>query len=108
MRNGLYKVTFSTPLGTGYGVVHAQDGQIRGGDSLIYYVGEYTTNGENMSAVVGTDAHSNVPGMGSVLGPSKATINLSGKVNGDTVTCQGSSPQAPGIAFKATLQRIAA
>ncbi|MBX5020446.1 hypothetical protein [Rhizobium lentis] len=107
MRNGLYKVTFGTPLGSGTGVVYALDGKIRGGDSMIAYVGEYATDGDQMSAVVITDAHSNVPGMISVLGPSKAQINLVGKTSGDTVTCQGASPQAPGVTFKATLQRIA-
>lgn len=107
MRNGLYKVTFGTPFGNGYGVVYSEDGKIRGGDSLIYYIGTYSVNGADMSAEVDTDAHSQVPGMTSVLGPSKAKLLLQGRVNGDTVTCQGTSPQAPGITFKATLQRIA-
>ncbi|MDR9760561.1 GrlR family regulatory protein [Rhizobium redzepovicii] len=107
MRNGLYKVTFGTPLGSGYGVVYAQDGKIRGGDSLIYYTGTYSVNGADMSAEVDTDAHSNVPGMTSVLGPAKAKLLLQGRVNGDIVACQGTSPQAQNVTFKATLQRIA-
>jgi hypothetical protein len=45
MQNGLYWVEFRTPLGSGAGVVVLQDGNLRGGDSSMYYFGTYTETG---------------------------------------------------------------
>lgn len=107
MQNGLYKVTFSTPLGVGFGVVYAHNGELHGGDTMMYYIGSYSSDGNKMTAEVQVDAHSQVPGMGSVLGAQKATLSLRGTFQGGRVECQGTSPQAPGLTFKATLDRIA-
>jgi hypothetical protein len=106
MKNGLYKVHFKTPLGEGFGVVVAENGKMRGGDSSIYYVGSYQVDGDNLTATVETDAHSRYPGSGSVFGRDQVTIQISGKVAGDVVTTRGSSPQAPGVSFNATLSRL--
>jgi hypothetical protein len=52
MRDGLYKVYFETPLGANFGVVHAVDGKIWGGDSSMFYVGSYVTRGNEITAHV--------------------------------------------------------
>jgi hypothetical protein len=106
MRDGLYKVQFQTPRGMGTGVVYAQAGKMWGGDAALYYVGTYTQSGENLSAHVETNRHSQVPGVVPVFGIDKVTIKLEGSVKGDTVTCQGTAAQAPSVTFQAVLNRI--
>jgi hypothetical protein len=107
MRDGLYKVHFQTPRGAGDGVIVLKDGQLRGGDSLIYYVGTYTQNGDRFSADVKTDAHSNNPNMQSVFGMNRVRINITGTTKGDSAQMTGTSPDAPGVNFQASLTRLA-
>ncbi|MBS0536887.1 MAG: hypothetical protein JSR72_22745 [Proteobacteria bacterium] len=104
MRPGLYKVSFETPLGAGAGAVYTDGTKLWGGDSGIYYVGEYSQDGDALKATVRADRHTQ--GLGSVFGKDRVRINLDGTVRGDTVTCRGSSPDAPGVQFSCTLTRI--
>ena len=106
MRNGLYKVEFQTPLGSGSGVVVLHDGRIRGGDSIIYYVGTYTENGNQFSAEVRTDSYAKVPGMTSVFGMDKVNIKLQGASNGDTAALMGKANEVPNVGFQAKLSRL--
>lgn len=109
MQDGLYKAAFQTPMGEGYGVVVLSGGTLRGGDSMMYYIGTYTENGGQFTASVDVDVHSTVPGMVSVFGPSKnrVHIDLQGQSTAESATAKGSSPQAPGIGFNAKLTRLA-
>jgi len=109
MEDGLYKVTFATPMGEGYGVVVLKGGELRGGDSMMYYVGTYSENGGDFSASVDVNVHSQVAGMVSVFGPgvNRVHLDLSGKSLGSGATAKGSSPQAPGVGFSATLAKLA-
>jgi len=106
LRDGLYRVHFQTPMGEGNGVAVLEGGRLRGGDSMIYYVGTYKQDGDRFTAEVQTDEHSNMQGMASVFGVSKASITIQGKTGNDTAEMTGSSPQAPGVAFKASLHRL--
>ncbi|PII38669.1 hypothetical protein T190_17185 [Sinorhizobium meliloti CCBAU 01290] len=106
MRNGLYRVHFQTPLGMGAGVVHATDGKMWGGDAGLYYVGSYSTEGDRLTAVVSTNRHTAHNGITSVFGVDKVTINLDGRVSGDSISAKGTSPQAPGLSFTAELSRV--
>ncbi len=108
MENGLYKVQFQTPQAIGFGVVTLRDGVIQGGDSMMYYVGTYRQNGGNVEASVRTEAHSQIPGMASVLGTTRADLSLSGTTNPEGATLTGSAPQAPGVNFQAHLFRLPA
>lgn len=109
MQDGLYKATFKTPIGEGYGVVTLSGGTLRGGDSMMYYVGTYSENGGQFTASVGVDKHSNVPGMISTFGPgnNRVHIDISGQSTDDSATAKGSSPQAPGVGFSLVLTRLA-
>ena len=62
MQNGLYAAEFQTPLGKGYGVVMLLNGVLQGGDSMMYYQGSYTVDGNNFTAEVKTGAHARPPG----------------------------------------------
>ena len=105
MREGLYKVEFSTPLGMGYGVVHAKGGKMLGGDSSMYYVGSYTVESGTLTATIKVDRHS--PALQTtVFGRDNVTIHVAGKVNGNAIAAKGTSPQAPGIGFQANLTHI--
>jgi hypothetical protein len=107
MQEGLYKVSFRTPIGQGDGVVVLEGGQIRGGDSTMYYIGHYTQAGDTFSANVAVATHSHVAGVASVLGVSQGQISLHGTSVGNSATLNGTSPQAPSIGFTATLSRLA-
>ena len=109
MENGLYKVAFRTPIGEGYGVVVLENGTLRGGDSMMFYVGKYTENGGQFTASVDVDVHSNVPGMVSVFGPgrNRVHIDLKGQSTDNSADANGSSPQAPGVSFSTSLTRLA-
>lgn len=107
MKNGLYAVDFKTPLGAGAGVIHLQDGKAVGGDSGLYYFGDYQVSGDSFKATIQTDRHGSHE-MKSVFGTDKVTINLEGNFSGDTAKLTGSSPMAPGITFQASLRALAA
>ncbi|MCR6498428.1 hypothetical protein MUO32_05230 [Shinella sp. CPCC 101442] len=103
MRNGLYRVHFTTPLGMGAGVVHAVDGEMWGGDAGIYYRGTYSVAGDTLKATVTTGRHTNLGNIVSVFGKDQVTINIVGQIQGDSVKAKGSSPEAPGLSFGADL-----
>jgi hypothetical protein len=107
MKDGLYKVRFATPLDEGAGVVHLQGGQIRGGDSGLYYVGTYLDTGGKFTAQVKADVHTKAPGVQSVFGIDRVTISLEGTSSEDKAEMKGTAKEAPGVSFKATLTRIA-
>ncbi|WP_417681613.1 hypothetical protein [Roseibium sp.] len=106
MRNGLYSVHFQTQAGVGTGVIYARDGKIWGGDAGLYYTGTYDVDGDNMTATVVTNRHTQIGNIVSVFGIDKVTINLVGQSNGDSIACKGTSPQAPGVNFTANLTRL--
>lgn len=107
MQNGLYKVSFQVPGDSGDGVVFLRDGQIWGGDSIMYYRGTYAVSGDQFTAQVKTDAHSKTPGMASVFGIDKVDISLTGKHTGTRATVTGTAAQVPNVQFSAVLSKLA-
>jgi len=87
MRDGLYKVEFQGPGGSGAGVIVVGDGKIRGGDSAIVYSGAFTNDGGKITSRISIDRHT--AGMPSVLGVDKATFDVVGTSNGDSAVLQG-------------------
>lgn len=106
IQDGLYKVDFQTQIGAGSGVVALRDGEVRGGDSGMFYVGSYRESGDEVSAEVVADTHSSIPEMHSVFGADKVTISLRGRSNGDAAQLSGSAKEAPGVMFQAILTRL--
>ena len=105
LRNGNYSAWFRTPLGEGTGVVTLTDGKLTGGDTVMAYTGSYTQVGDDFSADIATKRHT--PGQLSVFGIDEVDLTLVGKSSGTTASCRGTSRQAPGMTFEATIIRIA-
>lgn len=106
LKDGLYRVTFATPLGQGTGVAHLQDGKLHGGDSMMAYVGKHKEDGGEVEATVRVFQHSNVEGMTSVLGATAATLTLSGEMQGQSAHLTGTAPQAPGVTLTVRLDPL--
>src|SRR5262245_18670110 len=106
MLHGLYKVEFQTPMGAGAGVVMLENGKIQGGDSMMYYVGDYSEQGADFSATVEGRMHTNAPGLTSVFGVNHTHIKLTGKINGDSAVMQGRAAEAPNVPFQAKLTKL--
>jgi hypothetical protein len=107
MKEGLYKVIFTTPLGSGIGLVSLQTGNLRGGDLRDFYVGSYAENGSQITAQVIRGLHTNAPGTSPVFGRDDVHISLRGTTSGDSAQVTGMATEAPGITFRALLTRIA-
>ncbi len=101
MKNGLYSAKFGTPLGQGAGVLYMQDGVFRGGDGALYYVGNYSINGNEVSATLETGRH--CEGTDSVFGTDKVHVQLDGSADGDSAHLTGSFS---GVSFTVNLARI--
>ena len=106
MHEGFYAVEFRTSAGAGTGVVFLKDGHLRGGDSMIYYLGNYTLDGDKFAAEVITNAHARPPGMQSVFGRDNVHIYLQGSFSGKDAKLTGTAKEVPGMTFSATLKRI--
>ncbi|MGE0279264.1 MAG: GrlR family regulatory protein [Rhizobiaceae bacterium] len=104
LTDGLYRVSFQTPMGMGAGVIVLSGGRMRGGDSSIYYVGTYSQAGDEFTASVATDRHT--AGLASVFGVDRVHISLRGRIKDGSVTMQGSAAEAPGISFQAMLMKL--
>jgi hypothetical protein len=106
MLSGLYKVEFQTPIGAGAGVVISQNGKIQGGDSSMYYIGDYSEKGTEFTASVEGKTHRHLPGGASVFGVNHTHIKLTGKIDGDSAVMQGRAAEAPNILFQARLTKV--
>lgn len=106
--DGLWIARFATPAGGGAGVVALQDGRVRGGDSMMTYVGKYAVSGDMIEVQLDVQTHTPTPGMVSVFGLDQLQLSLSGKITGNSGTLSGTSPNAPGIPLSVSLERFAA
>jgi hypothetical protein len=106
IENGLYVVRFNTPMGAGAGVANLHDGKLRGGDSMMAYVGSYSVKDGKLTADVLAYTHTRVPGMESVFGAERVEIHLTGAATQGTAQLTGTSPQAPGVTLRADMERL--
>lgn len=105
--SGLYKVEFETARGKALGVVHADNGKIRGGSSAFIYTGSYRQDGHALTGTVSSKRHTPDPEHPSVFGFDEVTITFQGAVKGDFAMCDGTAAEFPSLAFKAVLTRVA-
>jgi hypothetical protein len=105
MRDGLYRVHFRTPAGQGMGIVVLENGTLRGGDAIMYYVGSFSAKKDAFTAELVAQRHNtNRP---SVFGVDTVNLTLEGTVTGDTAETKGTAKEKPDVAFQATLTRLA-
>lgn len=103
---GLYKVEFETPRGKALGVIHAENGKLRGGSSAFAYVGSYTQNGQSFVGTVSSLRHTPDSEHPSVFGFDEVRISFNGTVKGGFAICEGTATEFPSLAFKAVLTRV--
>lgn len=106
MKNGIYKVSFQTPLGQGFGVVVISDGTVKGGDSSMYYVGTFKETGNQFTANLHVRKHSSVPGIRSAFGVDDAHLTLQGTSTNTSVDVKGTAAEAPNIQLQAKLNLL--
>ncbi|CAH1658641.1 conserved hypothetical protein [Hyphomicrobiales bacterium] len=104
MKDGLYKVTYETHNDYGWGLVHLSGGKLWGGDISIYYTGGYAVHGDQLTARVKTQMHTDVPEIESVFGRAKNTIQLEGACDETSARLTGRADQSPGIEIRLTLE----
>jgi hypothetical protein len=103
LEDGEYSAWFKTPAAQGTGIVILEAGQITGQDTVIAYSGSYEQDGDRFTAVVRGRRY--CEGQPSVFGIDEFELKLVGRSSGTLVGCTGTSEQAPGIMFEATLIR---
>ncbi len=101
IRDGKYTAWFRTPRGQGTGIVHLADGKITGGDCFFTYGGTYEIDDSSFTATLTTRRCA--AGPTTVLGVDEIELKLAGAFKGGTAFCSGTSDQAPGVRFEATL-----
>ncbi len=86
------------------GILMLSNGQISGRDTVICYRGSYAENGDQFTATIKTQRHTE--GLPSVFGIDEVELMLTGRSTPTTATCSGETKQAPGVIFEATLIRM--
>jgi hypothetical protein len=106
MDDGLYKVRFETPRGSGTGVVVLKDGHLWGGDSSMFYSGTYILSEGNFNAKIVTNVHTIAPHRPSIFGRDIVHISLTGSFSRDYAEVTGTAREVPDIDFKAELTKL--
>jgi len=106
LQEGLYKVEFHTVHGTGTGVIYAESGKLRGGNSGFAFIGNYAGKGDEIVVKISTQRHNHDPDLKPLFGTDMITLTLKGTANGDMVDFEGTALQLPGVVFRAVLTRI--
>ena len=107
LQAGLYKVQFHTVHGTGSGVIYVIDGKLRGGNSAFAFVGSYSDQGDSIQVRIATERHNDDSQFKPLFGIDRVTLTLKGKDSGNMIDFEGTALQLPGVAFRATMTRIA-
>lgn len=95
MREGLYKAEFKTPFGTGVGVLFLRNGKIRGGNSALYYVGDYSVKDTQWEAEIVTRRHTLNLNIASVFGLDLVHVTMDGTIKEDEIIIEGVSSEVP-------------
>jgi hypothetical protein len=110
--NGLYSIhvdLLDGRSGRGSGIILFRDGQIRGGDTYLFYVGHYVVRGERFSGEVVINQHTRSVAVQPLFGgSSEVSIGVSGSFAGDAAVMNGTALVGKSsLIFRATLRRFA-
>jgi hypothetical protein len=100
LREGLYKVEFHTVHGTGTGVIYAQSGKLRGGNSAFAFIGSYRDEGDGISVKVSTERHHSDSAFQPLFGTDRITLTL-----GARTMAASSTSRAPRCNYPASPSR---
>jgi len=106
MLQGLYKVEYETPRRKSVGIIVANAGQLRGGNSTFAYIGSYRQTGNAISGVITTQRHTDDPSYRPVFGMDVVRIDFQGVEKDNFASVEGTAAEFPSLAFKALLTRI--
>lgn len=114
MRNGLYSIhvdLLDGRSGKGSGVIIFYDGQIRGGDAFLYYVGTYSVQDAKATfrGEVVVNQHTASRDVNPLFGGGDVSIGVSGSYT-DTAGVMNGTALVGGrqsLLFRATLRRLA-
>jgi hypothetical protein len=102
LKDGTYSAWFKTPLGQGTGIVHVADGKIWGRDSVMTYSGNYEVHGDQFTATVMTERHTE--GQPTVFDSNdELKLTLEGTCPGKIARFIGAAEQFPGVLLEGTL-----
>ncbi|MEP3245075.1 MAG: GrlR family regulatory protein [Sneathiella sp.] len=104
--DGLYKAEFKTPFGNGAAVFYLKNGALHGGNSALYYVGEYNFSGSQFHATLQTDRHTYDLNIASVFGMDQLNVTLEGIVEGDMIAIDGVADEVPDMQLRGKLTRL--
>ena len=108
LKHGLYAAEFSVRGKSASGiVVLGANGSVLGGDSDMFYIGQYEDLDGKLEGTFDLGKHSQGPEQG-FLGREARTVHFEGRVSrdGKSAEVQGRSPQVPGVALRVILTRI--
>jgi hypothetical protein len=106
MIDGFWTVHFEAGGNRGAGVVVLTNGKLFGGDSGFTYIGTYSVTDDAVTSEV--KAQNFEPTVPSLLGLSSYTLNLRGKLSGDVISGQATTPAKPGLVLSLRLQKRSA
>lgn len=110
MKEGIYHVTFHSPLGEGDGIIVVAGSNVNGGDSGYTYQGPIVSTGKQISGVLSVNRHST--GATSVFGDiSDFGLKLQGTHSDRDFQLSGSAVEMPSARLRITgrwLRRLAA
>jgi hypothetical protein len=90
---GFWTVQFTGVQGWGAGVITLIGGRVFGGDSGFLYTGSYTEQGNALTARVHVKQY--VAGIANVMGRNEFDLELTGTLQGNTLTATGTIPGTP-------------
>ncbi|HWW48964.1 MAG TPA: GrlR family regulatory protein [Xanthobacteraceae bacterium] len=94
MNNGLYSIhvdLLDGNSGRGSGVLVFQDGKIRGGDGMLFYIGSYSVKENTVKGEVFVKQHSRNPDVAPLFGGADVSIGFSGQFSADAAKLNGSA-----------------
>lgn len=101
MKDGIYHVTFNTPMGSGQGVVVVANSAVNGGDDGYTYQGRVTAAGDRVSGLLTVSRHS--AGATSVFGDfGDFTLSLDGVHSARGFQVAGITEALPGVKIQIT------
>lgn len=103
MKDGFYAASFTSQFGYGSGVVFLEDGIFRGGDSVIYFLGNYAVEGDAFTGEMTTNRHHFGSSM---FGRDVVHLKVSGTFAGTDATLTGTTADTPPLTLRITLKRI--